>query len=171
MTTRNFNVTILLAVMLLMNMGATNPPTRTTRRDKLELRIDSISGRDDILDLTNAIPADTDSLIIASYDKPLRSLRETFFVTNHYDSDLTSVTMEFTYKDDDGLMLHSRTVTIVCRIPPGETRQLYTTAWDRQYTYYYHGTRIKPKSKGAISYYVDISPKFVTLMHRKEHSK
>ncbi len=167
MTARNANVIIILIGMLLLNIGASNPPTRTTRRDKLELRTDTVNDGLDILDMANATEVDVDSLKITAYDKPLRSLRETFFVTNLYSTTITSLIIEFIYTGDDGLMLHSRTANIRCDIPAGETRQLYTTAWDRQYTYYYYNTRITPKSKGAISYYVDIEPKFVTFAIRK----
>ena len=98
------------------------------------------------------------SLTVSAYDKPLRSLRETFFVTNSNSSDtVTSLRLTFTYHTvADSLMLHRRTVTVPCDIPPGQTRQLYTTAWDRQYTYYSAGTRIQPSSNKAIPYLTTI---------------
>lgn len=98
------------------------------------------------------------ALTVSAYDKPLRSLRETFFVTNSNLSDtVTSLRLTFTYHTvADSLMLHRRTVTVPCDIPPGQTRQLYTTAWDRQYTYYSAGTRIQPSSNKAIPYLTTI---------------
>lgn len=100
-----------------------------------------------------------DSLTITSYDKPLRSMRETFFVTNNHRSmTMLSITLQFTYRrHDNGAMLHSRTATIAANIPPGETRQLYVTSWDRQYSYYHHATRIRPRSPKAVAYDTDIS--------------
>ncbi len=149
--------TIILAVLgILASIGASSPDTDTTRRGRLTLRSDttaypSAKGAD--------IPVyNPDSIFISGYDKPLR---ETFFATNRYSSAVTSLTVEMTYHNDDD-MLHSRVITIPCEIPSGETRQLYTTAWDRQYTYYYHRTRITPKSKGAIAYEVKIVPLSVT---------
>ncbi len=98
------------------------------------------------------------SIAVSAYDKPLRSLRETFFVTNGNESDtVASLRLTFTYHTvADSLMLHRRTVTVPCEIPPGQTRQLYTTAWDRQYTYYSAGTRIQPSSNKAIPYLTTI---------------
>lgn len=106
-----------------------------------------------------------DSIAITSYDKPLRSMRETFFVTNHHHSmSMLSITLQFTYRrHDNGEMLHSRTATIAANIPPGETRQLYVTSWDRQYSYYHHATRIRPRSPKAVAYDVDISAVSVSL--------
>lgn len=141
---------------------AADTHTNTTRRGKLALRSDSAT--EAVFSNIAPIMADADSLDIKDYDKPLRSLRETFFATNHYSSTITSMTVELTYRDEHGLMLHSRRVNIRCEIPPGETRQLYTPAWDRQFTYYYSRTRIKPKSHGAIAYEVTIDPIGVTLL-------
>ena len=95
-----------------------------------------------------------DSLSVSAYDKPLRSLRETFFVTNNLASDtLTSLQLRLTYTASaDSAMLHSRTAILPCDIPPAQTRQLYLIAWDRQYTYYSENTRIKPQSTKAVPY-------------------
>ena len=152
--------TIILAVLgILASIGASSPDTDTTRRGRLTLRSDTTaysSAKGAEIPVYNP-----DSILISGYDKPLRSLRETFFATTHYSSAVTSLTVEMTYHNDDD-MLHSRVITIPCDIPSGETRQLYTTAWDRQYTYYYHRTRITPKSKGAIAYEVKIVPLSIT---------
>lgn len=127
----------------------------TTRRGQLKpLSADEIAAR------TAALPcaADTDSLTLSHYDKPMRSLRETFFVTNHYGDTLRGLTLRLHYTDTDGEMLHQRQATVTCNIPPHETRQLYLTAWDRQYTYYYTGTRIRPSSSRAIAYDAVLTP-------------
>jgi len=136
--------------------------THTTRRGKLTLRSDYNTEMP--IDISDYDSLSVDSLSISGYDKPLRSLRETFFVHNNYSQILTSVSISFTYRSDDGLMLHSRAINIKCHIPPSETRQLAMTAWDRQYAYYFIDTRIKPQSKGAIPYIVEIVPFYATFI-------
>lgn len=131
----------------------------TTRKGPLQPRIAAhqTASTDTITIEGNRISPD--SLTITSYDKPLRSMRETFFVTNNHRSmTMLSITLQFTYRrHDNGAMLHSRTATIAANIPPGETRQLYVTSWDRQYSYYHHATRIRPRSPKAVAYDTDIS--------------
>lgn len=119
------------------------------------------------------IPADTvalDSLSVSAYDKPLRSLRETFFVTNNMSADtLTSLRLMLTYTAvADSTMLHSRTVTVPCEIPPAQTRQLYLIAWDRQFTYYSENTRIKPQSSKAVAYSTQIGLLGATVRRGKK---
>ena len=149
-----------LLYILLLAVGCSMAATAddTTRKGPLRPRISKAMAESaDTLRIDgNAIAPD--SLSIASYDKPLRSLRETFFVTNRYATlTLTSVTLRLTYRRHaDSSMLHSRTVVIPATVPPGETRQLYTGSWDRQYNYFYHATRIRPRSAKAVAYDVDI---------------
>ncbi|MCM1022175.1 MAG: hypothetical protein NC343_07885 [Muribaculum sp.] len=109
-----------------------------------------------------------DSIQIHSYDKPLRSLRETFFVANKMSGDtISSVQLTLTYTAvADSTMLHSRTATIPCNIPPQQTRQLYLIAWDRQYTYFSENTRIKPQNTKAIEYRTAIELNGATIKKR-----
>ncbi len=102
--------------------------------------------------------AASDRVKVASYDKPLRSLRETFFVTNNSATDtLTVIRLSLTYfAVADSSMLHSRRASVSCYIPPLQTRQLYLIAWDRQYTYYSENTRIRPSGTRAVPYCADI---------------
>lgn len=137
----------------------------TTRKGPLRPRLaPTVAAVSDTLRL-GASEISPDSLVIAAYDKPLRSQRETFFITNnHAAMSLTSITLRLTYRrHDDGTMLHARTVTLSVPVPPGETRQLYVTSWDRQYTYYHHATRITPRSPKAVAYDVEIVPLSATL--------
>lgn len=159
MTLRNTVIIILIAGLWL---DIATAYTHTTRRGKLILRSDYKTEMP--IDLSYYDSLSVDSLNISGYDKPLRSLRETFFVHNNYSQILTSVSISFTYRSDDGYMLHSRAINIKCHIPPSETRQLFMTAWDRQYAYYFVNTRIKPRSKGAIPYIVEIVPFYATFI-------
>ena len=89
----------------------------TTRKGPLQPRIAAhqTASTDTIIIEGNRISPD--SLTITSYDKPLRSMRETFFVTNNHRSmTMLSITLQFTYRrHDNGAMLHSRTATIADR--------------------------------------------------------
>ncbi len=160
MTLKNTIITISLVAGLCFNIATAD--TRTTRGGKLTLRSDKKQNLPD--GIHNYDSMTIDSLSISGYDKPLRSLRETFFVHNNYSQILSSISVSFTYRSDDGLMLHSRTINIKCHIPPSETRQLFMTSWDRQYAYYFVDTRIKPRSKGAIPYIVEIEPFYATFL-------
>lgn len=150
-------ITLVTATMLICTSARADD---TTRKGKLCPRIHSTTVEANDTLRFDATEISADSLTITSYDKPLRSLRETFFVSNrHHAMTMTSIKVRLTYRrSDDGTMLHARTVNISTTIPPGETRQLYSTSWDRQYSYYYHATRIKPRSTKAIAYDVEIVP-------------
>jgi hypothetical protein len=126
--------------------------TKTTRKS-LKAREVTVLAPD-----LEPMTASGDSLLITGYDKPLRSTRETLFATNRHSTNLLAITLDIIYYDMDGSMLHSRRLTLACDIPPGETRQLKTVAWDRQQAYYFHGTRVTPRSEKAIAYRVDIRP-------------
>lgn len=111
-----------------------------------------------------------DSIRITSYDKPLRSLRETFFVTNQSATDtVVRLVLSLTYLSvSDSVMLHSRDASIACEIPPLQTRQLYLIAWDRQYTYYSEHTRIKPTGTRAVPYTTRIKVNGATLRKTRQ---
>ena len=129
--------------------------TVTTRQGKLRPR-QAVAG-DGVAAVQAADTAALRGIRISAYDKPLRSLRETFFVTNTLADTIVSVSVGLTYTAlADTAMLHRREATVGCVIPPGETRQLYLTAWDRQFTYYYKDTRIRPRSSRAVAYDVAI---------------
>lgn len=150
-------VTVALTATMLLTTSAQR--SNTTRQGRLkpvsesrELPVRAVTVVDSV---------SPDSVVIDRYDKPLRSLRETFFVTNHYSDTVVSLRLMLRYDAVDGTMLHSRRATISCDVPPGETRQLYLTAWDRQFTYYYDNTRIRPRSAKAVPYTVVLSPETV----------
>ncbi len=156
-----------IAGMIVGLCGMTAIADDTTRKGPLRPRIAAVAQpSSDTLRIDGKAIA-PDSLVITSYDKPLRSLRETFFVTNRYSSlHLASLSLQLTYRRaDDSTMLHSRTVVIPASVPPGETRQLYTTSWDRQYSYFYHSTRIRPRSPKAVAYDVEIQMLGATFQH------
>ncbi|MDE7396583.1 MAG: hypothetical protein K2M98_02530 [Muribaculum sp.] len=159
-------VSIIIAVAIVC-MSAQH--TRTTRRGKLVP--DTTTTVKSSTDANRTlIEANPDSIIISRYDKPLRSLRETFFVTNLYSDTLTTLSLQLSYYvAGSEEMLHKRDAMLPCIVPPRETRQLYLSAWDRQFTYYHADTRIRPKSAKAIPYTVTITPLQVDLCPTAVH--
>lgn len=123
-----------MAVAAMMLHSLTADAQRTTRRGiRQKPRTQA----------TVATAADTifppaDSLVsLSGYDKPLRSRRETFFVTNTSPQRISAVNITLEYIDSSGRQLHSRTITIPVDIPAGETRKVDTPSWDTQLTFYY----------------------------------
>ncbi len=107
---------------------------QTTRK---RLKVKPVKTEAASFPLDSVVP-DSAMVIVAGYDKPLTSRRESFFVTNRYDRTLASITIELNYYDKSQRQLHSATQTIACDIPPGETRQLTFTSWDKQLNFYYY---------------------------------
>lgn len=97
-----------------------------------------------------------DSIVFSGYDKPAAASKEAFLVTNNTDVTLLETTVSVTYKDMEDRMLHKRSSTIKCNIPPGETRKLEIPTWDSQMSYYYF--RSAEPRRTATPYKVDITP-------------
>lgn len=102
-----------------------------------------------------------DSVIISGYDKPASALKEAFLITNNTRFSIKEITVEITYTDMTGRMLHKRTAGLRCLIPPYETRKLEISTWDSQLSYYYF--RSAESRRPAIPYKVAISPVSFTM--------
>ncbi len=147
-------VVILLAIIAL-GFVAAFADTRTTRGKLKAEKADGVELPYDEVAPTGALPQD--SLAVEGYDKALRSTKESVRVTNRYSRPLKSLTLNIVYRAvDGGNMLHARKVRVGCDIPPGETRQVEWRSWDRQQRYYYHDTRVIPRSAKAVPYKVEI---------------
>lgn len=121
----------ILAVILLPLPGQAQKRHKTTR-PRAELR-ETVAGNP-----RDTLPAiGLDSLILAGYDKPLRSRRETMFVTNRTGRRLTRLFLSIRYCDTSGRQLHQRIVETGVDIPSGETRMISFPSWDRQLTFVY----------------------------------
>lgn len=148
--------TILLTAAAILLLGAIPAEgRRLTRRlptpkpDKTAL---SDSGRIVVSIEGDSIAATRlDSLSAKGYDKPVDASAESIFITNGCCSGLLHVTLRITYSDMKGNLLHRRDVDIDCDVPPGETRKLDFPTWDRQRSFYYHGSRA-PKRRQATPY-------------------
>lgn len=89
-----------------------------------------------------------DSIALTGYDKPLRSRRESLFVTNATDVRITGLTLSIDYYDMKGAELHHREVVVPADIPPGATRQITFPSWDHQLTFVYY--RSERSAKGVL---------------------
>lgn len=78
------------------------------------------------------------NILITGYDKKPRSSKESMFVTNRTDKDITRLSLNIDYRTPSGMQLHRRTVSIPCRLPAGETRQVTIDSWDTQHSFYYY---------------------------------
>lgn len=94
---------------------------------------------------------------INGYDKPLRSRRETFFVTNNSDLPLSAIAVTIDYQDTRRRQLHRATHHIKADIPAGETRQLSLRSWDAQFAFYYELSAVPARAQQATPYKVAIS--------------
>lgn len=151
------------ALLLLIALAAASAsPARAdenTMRPALRRAVATAPAPADITDTLHVVSAD--SLRLHGYDKPLRSMHETFFATNPGPHTISAITLDIIYRTLDGTMLHARRVRMACDIPPGQTRQLRTPAWDRQQRHYYHLTRSHPASPRAVPFTVDLLPRSV----------
>lgn len=95
-------------------------------------------------------------IVFSGYDKPLRSSKETFFITNNTDRTMSGVTLYITYLMPDGRQLNKRFVRLSCNIPPGETRIADIESWDKQKSFYYE--KSDAGKKGGTPYTVAFDP-------------
>ena len=99
----------------------------------------------------------TDLIEVKGYDKPLRSRRETFFVTNNADKSVEGMAITITYFDRSRRQLHQRPANIRIDIPAGETRQAVLKSWDTQQAFYHINSPVPSRAQQATPYEVKIT--------------
>lgn len=97
-----------------------------------------------------------DSITFAGYEKEVNSATESFLIVNNSDIEICGIEIKIIYKDLKDRMLHSRTLSQSCVVPPKETRKIYFKSWDLQKTYYYYLGN-EPR-KVATPYKIEIVP-------------
>lgn len=107
---------------------------KTTRKKLHATEITKAASRDALSVDTVANPV---GFTLSGYEKPLRSTRETIFVTNSSDTDASGIELEIVYFDIDGRELHRRVVALPADLPLGSTRRIDFSSWDRQQTFYF----------------------------------
>lgn len=111
-------------------------------------------GQRAVAETRGALPADSfiipDSaqLSLYGYDKPLRSRRETLFISNNTGHDINAVSLSIQYIDSKGRRFHDVSRRVRADIPAGSTRCVDFPSWDTQQSFYYVGSR-RPRSAGT----------------------
>ena len=148
------NLTPLLSIVTAVLLALPLQPDRhrTTRRNLHRTSLPSIHAA-----AADTVVPSSGMVILSGYDKPLRSSRESIFVTNRSRRAVSAITLRIVYSDPKDRQLHSRDITVTTHIPPGETRQLTFPSWDRQHAFYYHLTG-KPRTADGSPYTVRATP-------------
>lgn len=111
----------------------------------------------DTVQLDTIVAPEPRLLGVNGYDKPLRSRRETFFVTNNSDAELASIAFTITYYDTSRRMLHKVSHHVPVRVPAAETRQVSVKSWDTQFAFYHVRSPLPRGTVQASPYEVAIS--------------
>lgn len=126
---------------------------RTTRRGLQRVAVTS-----------QATTADADTIVpsagmitLSGYDKPLKSSKESIFVTNRSRRTVSDIEVSLTYLDPQGRQLHERHITITIALPPGQTRQFYFPSWDKQRAFFYELSG-KPRTSDGSPYKIKATP-------------
>lgn len=112
---------------------------------------------------TVSVPSDTivapglELVEVKGYDKPLRSRRETFFVSNPGDKAIQRVALTISYFDTSNNLLHRASHNVAVDVPAGETRMAGVRSWDVQNGFYYLNSTVSHKSTTARPYTVTIN--------------
>lgn len=98
----------------------------------------------------------------SGYDKKASSEKESFFIINRSDRELTGVSLYIVYLTTDSVQLHRRWAKINCSIPPGETGKVDIRSWDTQNSFYYYRSD-PPRRRRATPYMVRFEPVTIYL--------
>ena len=93
-----------------------------------------------------------DHLAFMAYDKKGSASKETFFVDNGSNENLSAIEIEISYYNSAGKQSHRRTVEINQDFPAKETRKVDIPSWDTQKSYHYINSL--PSQKGSTPYTV-----------------
>lgn len=103
----------------------------------------------------DTVAACDSAVVFSGYDKPLRSTRESMFLTNRTGRHLWRIAFTLAYYDMSGRLIHKISRNVSADVPSGESRQLTFPSWDRQQSFYFHLSR-KPKTSGATPYRIAV---------------
>lgn len=135
---------IITAIAILASGVPVHAYQRTTRPRLKTQQVNADCVKADTLSLPS------DSLLhLSGYDKPLRSSRESLFVTNRTCRTIKEISLEVEYLDRHGRQLHKRRVTVRCDIPSGQTRRVEFPTWDTQHAFYYRLSTKPQRADGA----------------------
>lgn len=132
---------ILLAVVLVLSASIElSARKQRTTRTNVNGRAATVE-QQAIEKADSVVIPDSAQVKLYGYDKPLRSRRETVFVSNNTDYDIQSLTITTQYVDGKGRQFHQSTRRIEAEIPSGSTRRIDYPSWDTQQSFYYVGSK------------------------------
>jgi len=150
-------IVILFAILVIVAVG------QDYRRPvpRIKQRLAQSAGAQSLYD---TIVPGGDSVVVAGFEKPLRAVRESMFITNHLSHPVEGAVLEVTYLDTHGRMLHKATHQINVRIPTGETRRVEIPSFDRQGLFYYKLSTLPPRAKQATPFDVKVQTTQVFIL-------
>ncbi|MDE5744303.1 MAG: hypothetical protein K2H84_01425 [Paramuribaculum sp.] len=138
---------IIIALLIALTALCANAD-KTTRKGLKAIPAKEQPAKSDSLDFFAPSPG---MIRLSGYDKPLRSYRESIYITNASRRPLRFINLEITYLDEQGKQLHRRNVKLNVTVPAGETRQLTFSSWDKQRNMYYVKSG-KPRTSDGTPY-------------------
>lgn len=102
-----------------------------------------------------------DQVTYSGYDKPLTSNKETIFITNNTDKELTAVSFYINYIDVNGRQIHRAYHSLDISIPAGETRMVSFRSWDVQNSFRYKNSR--DSRRDSYTYTIELDPVSIYL--------
>lgn len=147
----------LLAPLLALAMlaGSLSAVGRKTATSRGKLLADDPVAVATIAPTDSVVAAAAGAFTVSGYDKPLRSRKESMFVTSRGGADVTALRFTVGYTDMDGRQLHRRSLWVDADIPSGQTRRVAFPSWDGQLTFYYY--RSRPSRASGAPYKVAVS--------------
>lgn len=148
-----------ILILALASMAALAPlAQRTTRTTRTNLRKAADVSAPATQPVPDTVVAPADHTVdVNGYDKPLRSRRETFFVTNNDTRAVQALAFTIEYLDESGRQLHSASHHVEVDIPAAETRQVSVRSWDTQQSFYYRRSTAPARVEQATPYDVKIA--------------
>lgn len=137
---------------------------KTTRRNLKPIEPAAVTAEVSSATDTVASPA-AHTVDLNGFDKPLRSKRETFFVTNNSARRVKAISVSLKYFDTDRNMLHARNEHIPIDIPAGETRQASLPSWDKQQSFYFRHSAVPARATVATPF--DVTAEVDTIFFCK----
>lgn len=131
-------------------------PERTTRPGRLRVRA---AARSEVAAARagDTVAVTAGAFVISGYDKPLRSVGESFFITNRGEEPITAIELKISYSDVRKRQLHERTLWVTVNLPGRATRRVDIASWDKRQTFYYVNG-VQPRRDGATPFDVSVTP-------------
>lgn len=110
-------------------------------------------------------------LQVSGFEKPLRAMRESMFVTNMSPDTVAGFGIEITYTDMRGRQLHKAAHDVPAEIPAGETRRVEVRSFDRSGLFHYRLSPVSRRADRATPFDVRVRVTYIILTNRKDSVK